>query len=62
MCALQDGQYRVIVLDRIIDICSKDHYAFVGDFEWYVETLVELTHVQGMVLAVGWCVWQCGSV
>ncbi len=42
-----EGNYRDIVLDRIISICSQNDYAFVADFDWYVATLLELTHFHG---------------
>lgn len=34
--------YRNEVLHRIIDICSRNTYSNIVDFEWYVETLVQL--------------------
>lgn len=34
--------YRVSVIERILGMCSKDTYANMNDFEWYVGVLVEL--------------------
>ena len=34
--------YRVSVITKILDLCSRDTYANVNDFEWYVGILVEL--------------------
>lgn len=34
--------YRIRVLQSILEICSRDTYANVSDFEWYIEVLVQL--------------------
>ena len=34
--------YRISVIDRILDMCSRDSYANMEDFEWYIGVLVEL--------------------
>ncbi|GAB7343938.1 hypothetical protein MBLNU457_1888t1 [Dothideomycetes sp. NU457] len=34
--------YRVSVLGKILELCSRDTYANVNDFDWYVGVLVEL--------------------
>lgn len=34
--------YRQSVIERILEMCSKDSYANMDDFEWYVGVLVEL--------------------
>ncbi|KAK3048134.1 AP-3 complex subunit delta [Extremus antarcticus] len=34
--------YRVSVIERILDMCSKDTYASMNDFEWYIGVLLEL--------------------
>lgn len=36
------AEYRVSIIRRILDMCSKDTYANLSDFEWYIETLVQL--------------------
>lgn len=36
------NDYRNEVLHRILDICSRNTYSNIADFEWYVETLVQL--------------------
>ena len=35
-------EYRVQVLRNILDMCSRDTYANISDFEWYIEVLVQL--------------------
>ncbi|KXS98181.1 hypothetical protein AC578_6404 [Pseudocercospora eumusae] len=34
--------YRASVIERILDMCSRDTYANMNDFEWYIGVLVEL--------------------
>ncbi|KAI5290575.1 AP-3 complex subunit delta [Ascosphaera aggregata] len=34
--------YRAEMLHRILDMCSRDLYAHIVDFEWYVDVLVQL--------------------
>ncbi|KAL9096151.1 MAG: hypothetical protein Q9165_001674 [Trypethelium subeluteriae] len=34
--------YRKSVINRILDMCSRDTYSNVSDFEWFIETLVQL--------------------
>lgn len=34
--------YRALVIERILDMCSKDMYANMSDFEWYIGVLVDL--------------------
>ena len=34
--------YRISVIERILDMCSRETYANMTDFEWYVGVLVEL--------------------
>ena len=42
-----EGDYRNYVMSRIIDICSQENFAYISDFAWYVETLLELTVMVG---------------
>lgn len=37
--------YREHVLERILNICSQKSFAFISDFEWFIATLVDLTHL-----------------
>jgi AP-3 complex subunit delta len=39
------NDYRTDVIRRILAICSKDTYANIVDFEWYVEIMVQLVRV-----------------
>ena len=34
--------YRIEVIQRILDMCSRDTYGNITDFEWYLEILIEL--------------------
>ena len=39
---LLPDDYRISVIERILDMCSGDTYANLNDFEWYIGVLVEL--------------------
>ena len=39
------GEYRTIMIRQIIDICSRDTYANIIDFEWYIQILLNLTQL-----------------
>lgn len=39
------AEYRVTIIRQIIDICSKNTYANVVDFEWYINVLLQLVRV-----------------
>lgn len=34
--------YRISVIEKILDMCSRETYANINDFEWYIGVLVEL--------------------
>ena len=36
------AEYRVIIIRKILEMCSKESYANITDFEWYIGTLVKL--------------------
>ena len=36
------AEYRITITRQILEMCSKDTYANIVDFEWYIETLVQL--------------------
>ena len=38
-------EYRVTVIRQILDMCSRDTYANIDDFEWYIDILVKLAVV-----------------
>eukprot|EP00339_Tiarina_fusa_P029705 CAMPEP_0117045208 /NCGR_PEP_ID=MMETSP0472-20121206/31278_1 /TAXON_ID=693140 ORGANISM="Tiarina fusus, Strain LIS" /NCGR_SAMPLE_ID=MMETSP0472 /ASSEMBLY_ACC=CAM_ASM_000603 /LENGTH=965 /DNA_ID=CAMNT_0004757127 /DNA_START=206 /DNA_END=3103 /DNA_ORIENTATION=+ len=42
-----DEKYREELINKVITICAQGNYQFIVDFEWYINVLVELTHVQG---------------
>ena len=37
--------YRVNVIKRILEMCSRDTYSNITDFEWYIDVLVQLVRV-----------------
>lgn len=37
------NDYRISIIQRILEVCSKDMYSNIVDFEWYIETLSQLT-------------------
>jgi AP-3 complex subunit delta-1 len=37
--------YRVTVIQKIIEMCSRDTYTNIADFDWYVDVLVQLVRV-----------------
>ena len=39
------AEYRVTIIRHILEMCSKDTYANVVDFEWYIDTLVQLVRL-----------------
>lgn len=41
-------EYRQLVVETIIDICSRQSYTNLSNFEWYVATLVDLVYVAGV--------------
>ena len=38
-------EYRVTIIRQILDMCSKNTYSNVTDFDWYLETLVQLVRL-----------------
>ena len=45
---VSDGMaYRDQVVSTVIDICAQGNYQFITDFEWYLQVLIQLTHVEG---------------
>lgn len=39
------AHYRNEVLHKIMDICARDNYSSVSDFEWYIDVLVQLVRL-----------------
>ncbi|KAF1942678.1 Adaptor protein complex AP-3 delta subunit [Clathrospora elynae] len=37
--------YRISVIQRILEMCSRDTYSNITDFEWYIDVLVQLVRV-----------------
>lgn len=37
--------YRICIIQRILEMCSRDTYRNVTDFEWYIDVLVQLVRV-----------------
>lgn len=38
-------EYRIVIIRQILDMCSKNTYANITDFDWYIETLVQLVRL-----------------
>ena len=38
-------EYRITIIQKILSMCSRDTYTNISDFEWYIQTLVELVHL-----------------
>lgn len=43
-----DPVYRTDIINRIIFICSQNHYNHINDFEWYITVLVGITYAAGV--------------
>jgi len=43
-----DGAYRDRLVSRLILTCQQENYALIADFEWYIATLVDLSHLRGL--------------
>lgn len=39
--------YKEAMIEKIINICSKNSYQYITDFEWYINVLMELAHTKG---------------
>ncbi|KAF2810235.1 Adaptor protein complex AP-3 delta subunit [Mytilinidion resinicola] len=39
------ADYRISVIQKIIEMCSRDTYTNVSDFDWYIDVLVQLVRV-----------------
>lgn len=37
--------YRINVIRRVLEMCSRDTYSNITDFEWYIDVLVQLVRV-----------------
>lgn len=37
--------YRINVIQRVLEMCSRDTYSNITDFEWYIDVLVQLVRV-----------------
>lgn len=44
------SEYRVIIISRILEMCSRNTYSNIADFEWYLGILVQLG---GLVSTLG---------
>jgi AP-3 complex subunit delta-1 len=42
-----EGHYRDELIAKIIFMCSRDKYAYLADFGWYVEVLAKLAYLPG---------------
>ena len=37
-----NAEYHITVINRILEMCSRDAFANIDDFEWYIQVLVDL--------------------
>nr|KAJ3418119.1 AP-3 complex subunit delta-1 [Polyrhizophydium stewartii] len=44
----QESSYRLEVAKRIIAVCSKDTFANIANFEWYISILIDLSFCPGI--------------
>lgn len=44
--------YRINVIRRILEMCSRDTYSNISDFEWYIDVLVQLVRVSPATKAI----------
>ncbi|KAL1728262.1 adaptin N terminal region-domain-containing protein [Schizophyllum commune] len=44
----QSAAYRLVLCQRILNMCSANMYEHVGNFEWYLSVLVDLANVAGV--------------
>jgi AP-3 complex subunit delta-1 len=40
--------YRTSVIEKIVEMCSQNAYAYVVNFEWYTAVLIDLARVTGV--------------
>ncbi|KAI8981412.1 adaptin N terminal region-domain-containing protein [Pilobolus umbonatus] len=43
-----DAVYRIDIINRIIFMCSQNHYYHLNDFEWYISILVDIIYASGV--------------
>ena len=43
--SLLPPEYRISIMKQILNMCSKDTYVNISDFEWYIEILVQLARL-----------------
>ncbi|KAJ1935260.1 AP-3 complex subunit delta, partial [Linderina pennispora] len=46
--AADNPEYRLAAVEAIIDMCSRQSYANMTNFEWYVAVLVDLVYIAGV--------------
>ena len=42
-----EGQYRDEIITTILNMCSREKFAMINDFAWYISILLELTSMPG---------------
>ncbi|KAI9505544.1 Clathrin/coatomer adaptor, adaptin-like protein, partial [Coemansia spiralis] len=45
---LDSNEYRLAAIEAIVDMCTRNSYSNLANFEWYVATLVDLVYVAGV--------------
>ena len=45
LCATAEGHWRDELIEKVIFMCSRDKYAYLADFAWYVTVLAKLAYI-----------------
>lgn len=43
-------EYRQILVSKVVNMCSKNTYALMTNFDWYISVLVKLAHLDSLTL------------
>lgn len=45
---MASGDYRIDLVEKIVEICSSEKYSLITDFAWYIDVLVILAKTKGL--------------
>ena len=46
--AFATGQYKLDLVAKVVEMCSGERYSLLQDFQWYLDTLLDLGHMRGL--------------
>jgi AP-3 complex subunit delta-1 len=46
--ALANGEYKLELVAKVVEMCSGEKYALLQDFTWYLDILFQLGHMRGL--------------